>query len=632
MKQFLITAFTVFACSSTIAQYSVDLIPDSLKKDANAVKRMEERVVVIRSNSKAVVRTRYAITVLNEKGSHLGNYMNSYTKLVSLSDIGGKLFDATGKVLRTVKKKDIADMSMSDDMSLLTDVRVKRFSFGHYNYPYTVEFEDEVTYDGIYFLPQWHPVEDEHMSVMQSKFVVEVPLDYQLRYKQIALHNDPAIAMGKTKVLSWEIKGYMAVVPEPFQPPFSRLVPNVLISPSAFEIGGLSGDMSSWKNLGLFVNKLNEGRDALPEKVKEEVRAIAGKYTTNKEKIEAIFQYMQQHTRYVSVQLGIGSWQPFDAKYVASNKYGDCKALSNYMVSLLKEANIKANYVLINSGEEVRERLIPDFPSPYFNHAIVCVPNGKDSIWLECTSQTVAPGYMGTSTGNRLALLVNEEGGHLVRTPVYKAEDNVQRRRVDAKLDANGTLRAVVRTVFSGEQQELAHSLIHDATPEQRTSYLNRVISLPTYKVIRSEYKETKSAIPEIEEILEIEAPDFTNTSGKRLFLQPNLFNRFGARLQEEEARKYPIELTMNYLDYDTVNMQIPEGYSVETMPAILEANAAFGTYLATYTFKENTLQMIRTHRREPKVLLPTNSKEVRNYFDSVRKADNSRAVFVKKE
>ncbi|MFX4389041.1 hypothetical protein ABTA48_19565, partial [Acinetobacter baumannii] len=63
------------------------------------------------------------------------------------------------------------------------------------------------------------------------------------------------------------------------------------------------------------------------------------------------------------------------------------------MVALLKEAGIKANNVLIKAGEGKTD-ILSDFPSNQFNHVVVCVPNGKDSIWLECTSQTVSPGYM----------------------------------------------------------------------------------------------------------------------------------------------------------------------------------------------------------------------------------------------
>ena len=59
---------------------------------------------------------------------------------------------------------------------------------------------------------------------------------------------------------------------------------------------------------------------------------------------------MQNNTRYISIQLGIGGWRPFEAAYVASKGYGDCKALSNYMYSLLKEAGILSYYTLVKAG------------------------------------------------------------------------------------------------------------------------------------------------------------------------------------------------------------------------------------------------------------------------------------------
>ena len=102
-KTFLITFLCAFILSNLKAQsYNASLIPDTLTKNANAVKREEELKIVIKDIDKAVIQRKYAITILNENGARYGVYGNSYDKLRSLSDIDGNLYDATGKQLKNV--------------------------------------------------------------------------------------------------------------------------------------------------------------------------------------------------------------------------------------------------------------------------------------------------------------------------------------------------------------------------------------------------------------------------------------------------------------------------------------------------------------------------------------------------
>ena len=64
------------------------------------------------------------------------------------------------------------------------------------------------------------------------------------------------------------------------------------------------------------------------------------------DKISALYKYMQDKVRYVSVQVGIGGWQPIEAETVDRLSCGDCKALANYMESLLDVAGIKTIILL----------------------------------------------------------------------------------------------------------------------------------------------------------------------------------------------------------------------------------------------------------------------------------------------
>ena len=98
--------------------------------------------------------------------------------------------------------------------------------------------------------------------------------------------------------------------------------------------------------------------------------------------------------RYVSIQLGIGGFKPSAAKFVDEKKYGDCKALTNYMKNLLSVVGIASYPALINAGYN-KYPADTRFPSDPFNHVILCVPMEKDTVWLECTSNNAKAGFFG---------------------------------------------------------------------------------------------------------------------------------------------------------------------------------------------------------------------------------------------
>src|SRR5690606_28616627 len=152
-----------------------------------------------------------------------------------------------------------------------------------------------------------------------------------------------------------------------------RFVPTVLAGPVDFDYGGYPGRMDTWENFGKWQWSVNAGRDKLPDATIAKVKSMTeGK--SEYEKIKILYEFLQNKTRYVSIQVGIGGLQPFEARVVDQMGYGDCKALSNYMVALLKEVGITGYYTTIMARQDAGE-VFTDFSNDQSNHIIVAVPH-----------------------------------------------------------------------------------------------------------------------------------------------------------------------------------------------------------------------------------------------------------------
>ncbi|MBI5372993.1 MAG: DUF3857 domain-containing protein [Sphingobacteriales bacterium] len=613
-------------------EYAVTRIPAALLKNANAVMRMEQISFEVVNTGEAVLKRRYAITILNENGDRHAMFMEYYDKMFEIKNIEGSLYDAGGKELKRLKNKQIMDMTGSDENNLIDDDRRKVHDFFYKVYPYTVEYEVEIRYEGTLFFPVWLPRKHEDFAVEQSSISIISHPEYTVRYKAFNYPGEPVLTTEKNrKILTWEVKELPAIKDEYASPPWEDINTAVYFGPTAFEVQKYSGNMESWQDFGKFVYALKAGRDKLPDNIRQVVHQLADPVNDPREKIAKLYEYMQKNTRYISIQLGIGGWQPFDAAYVASKSYGDCKALTNYMFSLLKEAGINSYYTLVRAGRSAK-RIMADFPSSQFNHVILCVPVSSDTVWLECTSQTLPAGYLGDFTCDRHVLIVDENGGKLIRTPKYGMKENLQARRVKAVLDEDDNLSVKSETMYGGLQQDNYHSLIHGLSKDKVKEILHEQLDFATYEVNSFDYKETRSVLPEVEEKLDITVNNYATITGKRLFIVPNVMTRTYRRLTPNEDRKFDIELGFEYKDVDTVEITIPAGYTAESVPADVSLSTKFGKYQSRVKFEGSTITYYRSIEHFSGTFPAKDYADLVKFYDTMYKADRNKLVLVKNE
>lgn len=614
------------------ADFAIRGMPVELMLQSGAVVRLHDVSFEVRSARRATERVRRAVTILGPDARDAGRMVVPYDGFRRLNGIDARIVDSDGQTVRRMRKDELQDFSAISGFSLYEDSRVRVADLRHDQYPYTVVVEYEIDHRGFLNWPRWYPL-DSPASVEWARFSISAPADVAVRYHITGDLPEPVVSTSNARQhYEWVAEKIVYQKAEPLGPPVWKQYPSVLAAPDQFEIGGHAGRMDTWRDFGLWYWQLSEGRDRLPEQVASDVHAIRAEAENERDLVRRLYRYMQDGTRYVSVQLGIGGWQPFDAAYVVEHGYGDCKALSNYMFALLKEAGITSYPTLIQS-ERYPDRLVPDFPSNQFNHAILMVPltEEADTLWLETTDATAPFGHIGASNEGRWALAVGPAGGELVRTPSSAPERNYQHRVGTVALDILGGARVAVETRYGGNQQDRIRPLAR-ASSNDRQDWIRHALGLADYRVVAADFDAIGIRADEVGLPVELSVPRFATVAGSRIFFQPNLMERWQSIPEEVERRTQDVVVApYRYLDVDSIRYDLPANVRIEARPEDVVLEESFGSYqLVIDVDDEGGLTFIRRLEIQDVVLPPEAYDAYRAFAAAVVRADGSQIVLVR--
>ena len=605
--------------------YAVSNISDSLLEKANTVIRFSKTTFMVENTAKAKEKIRKVITILNAN-SKQDNLLVYYDQFKKVGKIKARLYDQTGKKIRDINKSEVNDFAAYDGFSIYNDLRVKQVDLTYGRYPYTIEYEYEIEHNGLQSYPTWSP-QNSKTSLVESYFYLQLPASMTFRYKAMNLSEEPATKeIDGNKAYSWQIKNQKVILVEDFTPDTYHPFPLLFTLPNDFEVDGYKGNMESWESFGKFMYELNVNRDKLSPEMVKAVNMMTANAATNQEKIEILYNYLQENMRYVSVQLGIGGWQTFDAAYVEKNKYGDCKALTNFMKGMLHTAGIKAHAALISAGSQ-RLEIKEDFTVPYFNHVILNIP--EEDIWLECTSTDNPVNYLGSNTENRPTLLITEEGGILTTTPAITENNQVGKTQITLVSDGSAEIKC--ETQFSGRLHEVIRYLTNNYAQEDQEKWFKGNQAFPTFDIEKLELSASKNA-PEAECNYKIKVNRYASKAGKRLFVPLNLINQMGRSLPKVKDRKQPISFELGYQDADEITFIIPADYKVESIPKNIESiSSPYGTYQIEIEENEGSIVYKRKLTLNPIEVSPTEYQSVRDFYKKIAKFDSAKLVLIKK-
>lgn len=620
---FLLVHSSFFLVSAQ-SNYAVSQIPPNLLKNATVVVRDYTLKFEVLNKGEAIETEHKVLTLLNDEAADEIDQVFWYDQIQKIESIEGAVYDASGKLVRKLRKKDIEDQK-AFEQQFVNDSRAKIVKFPRLTFPYTIEYTLVTKHNGLMFYPVFEPQEASWQSVESAKFEIIAPESLKVRVKEI--NTLPAQHSG---ALHWEFHNLPAFKPEPFLPIGYSELPKIVSAPTLFSIEGYDGDMTTWESYGKFINTLNAGKVNLTPETEAKLRELTVDCPDLMCKARRIYELLQNSTRYYFVGLGIGGWQPMPASDVDKFKYSDCKGLSNYAMAMLKAVGVPANYALIRAGEDEVNAQLDDFPNPFFNHATLCIPMVNEMIWLECTSQKQSFGYLSDFTDDRPALMITPEGGKIVHTPSYDFLANSSHRVTAVELASDGSAKLQSKGTFRAIEQDIP-ALLSDLPDEKRKRYLYKVLNISDFEITGLSFERKKDLIPEVEQKLSLNILQLASVSGKRLFLPLTFMSEKMELPVIQQPRLHPVQAhSRGMTEVDSINISIPQGFEVENSIPTVSINSVFGQYELSTQHAGSQFFIYRKLVLNDDIQPKERFEELLSFLKNVSKADQTKLVLVR--
>lgn len=607
----------------------ITVYTDSIKENSNAIIKENLVEIEITSYDKIKVNTKRVITILNEYGMRYLDASEYFDKSTSIKNIEAKIYNSLGTEIKKIKQKDFRENSVSEG-SIITDNRVMYLDYTPTQYPFTMVYTSEVVSSNTAFIPSWSPVDNYFVSTISSKITLKYADEVKLKYKEFNFDNRIKKVESKN-YLEFSVNNIIAVKAEELSPSTRKFLPYVMFGLDEFSLEGIKGYANDWNTFGkwMYTNLLSDTEE-ISELTKQKLQTLIGQEKDKIEIAKIIYKYVQDKTRYVSIQLGIGGWRPMFAKDVDRLGYGDCKALTNYTRSLLKTFNIPSYYTIVYSGRDNKQNIKEDFVSMQGNHVILGIPDNNEIQWLECTSQTSPFGFQGSFTDDRNVLIISEDKSEIVKTKAFNNESNVQKTKATITYLSDNSIVCDLNISSKGMEFDEKYFLANE-TPENKTlHYKDRFSQINNLKIEKTELQVDKNKI-ELNEILKLKAIDYIKHSGDRIILTVNAINQVSYIPKKYKQRNNPFEIERGYQYIDEYELFIPEGFNVEAMVEGNELTTKFGTYKSTLEQKQNKLIYQRTFTLNKGFYDKSAYNQYREFRENIAKFENMKIVLIKK-
>ncbi len=416
-------------------------------------------------------------------------------------------------------------------------------------------------------------------------------------------------------VYLFEIADVPEFISEPSMPAYKDSMPYIQFS-----------SYDNWNKIYEWFNaNFDKHVNAISPEMKSKAEEITKNCKTAEEKIAAVYHYIQQQNRYISIKGDlVAGLTGHDAGRTFANGYGDCVDKAILMSAMLKIAGVESYPTLINAGGP---QWAIDAAHLELNHSISFVRYDSREIFLDATSQDSRFPFFRTDDHDRYNMVPQLKKHIKSGMPL-----SVQKSYRQVVINANGGISVKGRREFDGTFEywtRMANKSLKES--EIKDSFKQRLnVTLPGVVLNKIEYTDLMDLNKQVVETVEYEAPDAVIVAGGLiLFAVPGYSFDFDEVSLKE--RKYPIDYQYLTRTENTFEFKIPEGYKVKYVPKNFAVEDKYVKFGAKYEIKDgSTIVFSDYFERKRRVVDVEDYASYKSNLESIARYAGEKAVIEK--
>ncbi len=525
----------------------------------------------------------------------------------------------------------------SDDRSIFyDDAQEKKILFSGLQAGSKILLDYTINVKNPYLLPIFFF--NSYLPTLSSTYTLNFPVNMNIKY--LIMNDNGKIEFtkttkGKINQYQWTLKNANEYPREDDAPNARYYLPHIIVYIADYTIKGkktsvLNGVDDLYKWYYGFIKNTNTGDSEGLKQVADSLKQIS---TTEIDLVKNVFYWVEDHVKYIAFEDGLEGFIPRQGSLVCDRRYGDCKDMASVIHALLKQAGVKSYLTWIGTRDiPYTFEQVPTAQS--CNHMITTyIDKNGQYYFLDATAGFMPFGYPSSGIQGKEALLAIDSLNYkIVKVPEVSAELNNKYDTVRMTVSPDGLLKGTATYSVIGYYRYYTTGPFIYGNKQDFNKYVSSVTGMGNNKFKVDSFKLINLA--DLDKPFRIQysftQPDYASKTADEIFVNMNLGKLFYNELIDTSITKEGIERNNNYYEDQTYELQIPNGYKAEYIPADSKyENSLFG-YSISYRQTGNTIVLHKRISNLFYILPPAHFAEWNAMIKSLNKSYNDSVILKK--